>query len=189
MGKPAHSSWRAEARKAKGRSQTAGRDALHILAHRGPGLGFPLFPHGCRGGRLTSAVGKRGTANCSSPATWICIVVSERWKMVSAWARRDHSPAVRSEFPGAPAAPVPWLRPLPLPASAAAPLTMACPACRSLPLIPQAFEGCTVLLHLAAQSVVLRACEKCRLLGPMPDPLHGISIVTTPRVMGTHAGV
>lgn len=26
-----------------------GRDALHILAHHGPGLGFPLFQHGCWG--------------------------------------------------------------------------------------------------------------------------------------------
>lgn len=56
------------------------------------------------GGRLTSAVGKRGTANCSRPVTWICMVVSERWKVVSAWARRDHSPAVRCSFPGAPSA-------------------------------------------------------------------------------------
>ena len=54
---------------------------------------------------LTSAVGKRGTANCSSPTTWICMVVSERWKMVRAWARRDRSPAARVYFPGAPTAP------------------------------------------------------------------------------------
>lgn len=44
-------------------------------------------------GHLTSAVGKSGTANCSSPVTWMCMVVSERWKMVSAWARRDRGPA------------------------------------------------------------------------------------------------
>lgn len=64
------------------------------LSFPGPG------PQG-RAGRLTSAVGKRGTANCSSPATWICMAVSERWKTVRACAGRDHSPA-GGLLPGAP---------------------------------------------------------------------------------------
>lgn len=31
---------------------------------------------------FTSAVGKRGTENCSKPWIWICMVVSERWQTV-----------------------------------------------------------------------------------------------------------
>lgn len=30
----------------------------------------------------TSAVGKTGTANCSRPWIWICMVVRDLWKMV-----------------------------------------------------------------------------------------------------------
>lgn len=30
----------------------------------------------------TSAVGKSGTANCSRPWIWICMVVRDLWKMV-----------------------------------------------------------------------------------------------------------
>ena len=30
----------------------------------------------------TSAVGNRGTANCSRPWIWICMVVRDLWKMV-----------------------------------------------------------------------------------------------------------
>lgn len=57
------------------------------------GTRFPS-PAGAEGraGRLTSAAGKRGAANCSSPATWICMAVSERWKTVRACAGRDSSP-------------------------------------------------------------------------------------------------
>lgn len=32
--------------------------------------------------RDTSAVGKTGTANCSRPWIWICMVVRDLWKMV-----------------------------------------------------------------------------------------------------------
>lgn len=50
------------------------------------------------GSSLTSAVGKRGTANCSRPTTWICMVVNERWKMVSDWVERPQ-PSMRIHFP------------------------------------------------------------------------------------------
>lgn len=66
----------------------------------GPGAPPPLC--GCWGDRLTSAVGKKGTAARSSSATWVCMAVSERWKTVSACTRRDHGPTVRFHSPAAP---------------------------------------------------------------------------------------
>lgn len=55
--------------------------------------GLPSSQHSCRERRsLTSAVGKRGTANCSRPTTWICMVVSERWKAVNDWVERPQPP-------------------------------------------------------------------------------------------------
>lgn len=70
---------------------------------------------------LTSAVGKRATANCSRPATWICMVVSERWKMVSAYAGREptsrepppprHLSALRTCLPQPSCQPLLWSHP------------------------------------------------------------------------------
>lgn len=136
--------------KAKRRSQTLGRE--HSLQPGlQPGPGAPPLQRGCWGDRLTSAVGKMGTANCSSPATWICMAVRERWNMVSAWARTDRRPTVRFHFPSPPAAKGPFLCSPPVPAPPALKsLTMALPACRKASPPPSGFlRG---LLLLATQN-------------------------------------
>lgn len=51
---------------------------LGEMGSREGGMGSWLPPP------CTSAVGKRGSANCIRPWIWICMVVSERWKTVRA---------------------------------------------------------------------------------------------------------
>lgn len=121
-----------------------------------------------RGARQTAAVPPPGSASWSvSAGRWSVPGPGETTALLSGSSSQEPPAGL---FPGC--GPAPWPRPLPLAAPTAASLTMACPACRSLPLIPQALEGCTVLLHLATQSVVLGACEKCRLLGLTARYLH-----------------
>lgn len=47
----------------------------------------------------TSAVGKSGTANCSRPWIWICMVVRDLWKMVSGCRQESSSKAVNVTQP------------------------------------------------------------------------------------------
>lgn len=66
------------------------RAALGGMGSRAGGTGRQLPPP------RTSAVGKRGSANCIRPWIWICMVVSERWKTVRACkggARSGHGAA------------------------------------------------------------------------------------------------